>query len=74
MGQQYAIKSSLNAQPWIKGTYLDFINYKNVGTKDDFELEFSGSSEPELWRFRAEPSQGTSVFELKPSWSFLSPN
>ena len=26
-------------------------------SRDEFELEFSGSSEPELWRFRAEPSR-----------------
>ena len=25
--------------------------------RDEFELEFSGSSEPELWRFRAKPSR-----------------
>ena len=28
-----------------------------VKSRDEFELEFSGSSEPELWRFRAEPSR-----------------
>jgi hypothetical protein len=39
-------------------------------TRDEFELEFSGSSEPELWMFRAEPSWGTLIFELKPSWQF----
>ena len=43
-------------------------------SRDEFELEFSGSSEPELsmkvpsW---AEPSWGTSIFELKPSWIFF---
>ena len=26
-----------------------------LAIRDGFELEFSGSSEPELWRFRAEP-------------------
>jgi hypothetical protein len=26
-------------------------------TRDEFELEFSGSSEPELWMFRAESSR-----------------
>ena len=25
--------------------------------RDEFELEFSGSSRAEIWRFRAEPSQ-----------------
>ena len=42
-----------------------------VCTRDEFELEFSGSSEPELWKFRAEPSWGTLIFELKPSWNFF---
>ena len=28
-----------------------------VATRDEFELEFSGSSKPELWRFRAELSR-----------------
>ena len=39
--------------------------------RDEFELKFCGSSKPELWRFQAEPSWGTSIFELKPSWNFL---
>ena len=47
----------------------------NLGIRDEFELEFSGSSQAKLWRFRAEPSQaepswGTSIFELKPSWQY----
>ena len=37
---------------------------------DEFELEFSGSSEPELWNFLAEPSWGTLISELKPSWQY----
>ena len=41
-----------------------------INSRDGFELEFSGSSESELWRFRAEPSWGTFIFELKPSWQF----
>ena len=40
---------------------------------DEPELEFSGSSRAELWRFRAEPSWGTLIFELKPSWNFFKP-
>ena len=36
--------------------------------RDEIELEFSGSSKPELWRFQAEPSWGTLIFGLKPSW------
>ena len=28
-----------------------------VQARDGFELEFSGSSEPELWKFQAEPSR-----------------
>ena len=28
-----------------------------LSISDGFELEFSGSSEPELWKFRADPSQ-----------------
>ena len=42
-----------------------------ISNSDEFELEFSGSSRAELWRFRAEPSWGTSIFELKPSWNFF---
>ena len=34
-------------------------------SSDEPELEFSSSSWAELWRFRAEPSWGTSIFELK---------
>ena len=38
-----------------------------VLTRDGFELEFSGSSKPELWMFRAEPSRaGTLQFS---SWN-----
>ena len=39
----------------------------DLSIRDEFELEFSGSSEPELGRCRAEPSWGTLIFELKPS-------
>ena len=36
-----------------------FGNFENTCTysSDEFELEFSGSSEPELWSFRVDPSQ-----------------
>ena len=54
-----------------------FRAYYILPSRDGFELEFSGSSEPELWRFRAEPSRAepswsTSVSELKPSWIYTS--
>ena len=39
--------------PLIEGT----VYIKTVTSRDAFELEFSGSSEPELLRFRAEPSR-----------------
>ena len=45
---------------------LKNINYKT--SSDEPEPEFSSSSRAELWRFRAEPSWGTSISELKPSW------
>ena len=35
--------------------------------RDGFELEFSGSSKPELWRFRAEPSRAGAL--QFPSWN-----
>ena len=31
--------------------------YQILNSRDEFELEFSGSSEPELWRFQAESSR-----------------
>ena len=36
-------------------------------TRDEFELEFSGSSEPELWSFRAESSRAGAL--QFPSWN-----
>ena len=50
---------------------LNHVKLMNVIKRDEFELQFSGSSEPQLWRFWAEPSWGTSIFELKPSWNFF---
>ena len=50
--------------------YIYFKKSQHVATRDEFELEFSSSSEPELWRIRAEPSWGTLIFELKPSWHY----
>ena len=44
------------------------IRCRNLDSSDGFELDFSGLSEPKLWKFRAEPSWGTLIFELKPSW------
>ena len=51
--------------------HLQTSEYGGLLTRDEFELEFSCSSKPELWKFRAEPSLGTSFSELKPSWNFL---
>ena len=42
-----------------------------IAVSDEPEPEFSSSSRAELWRFRAEPSWGTSISELKPSWNFF---
>ena len=49
---------------------LEIRPLKWVLSSDEFELEFSSSSRAELWRFWAEPSWGTSIFELKPSWQY----
>ena len=47
---------------------LEFVlTYNCIKSRDEFELEFSGSSEPELQKFQAEPSWGPSIFELKRS-------
>ena len=37
---------------------------------DEFELKYSGLSRAKQWKFRAEPSWGTLIFELKPSWQY----
>ena len=55
---------------WSKCYVLDFYP-QSVISRNEFELEFSGSSEPVLWKFRAEPSWSTLIFELKPRWQFL---
>ena len=34
---------------------------------DEFELEFSGSSELELWKFQADPSRAWALYF--PSWN-----
>ena len=57
--------------------YLAYYMYAyNIGNKvtqqlpltsDEFELEFSGSSEPELWRIRAESSRAEAL--QFPSWN-----
>ena len=46
------------SQKWKKEIRISFIA-NHTFTRDEFELEFSGSSKPELWRFQAEPSQST---------------
>ena len=50
---------------------ITFLNLQYIPTSDEFELEFSSSSRAELWRFRAEPSWGTLILELKPSWQYV---
>ena len=35
--------------------------WSTVATRDEFELEFFGSSKPELWRFQAKPSQAEAL-------------
>ena len=55
---------------WKKGYWSNFSEvYLTIS--DEPEPEFSSSSRAELWRFRAEPSWGTLIFELKPSWIFF---
>ena len=50
-------------------------SFDYILTSDEFELKFSSSSQAELWRFRAEPSQAGAL--QFPSWNraeiFLSP-
>ena len=36
---------------------MELYNSIYVDSRDEFELEFSSSSKPELWRFRVEPSR-----------------
>ena len=40
-----------------------------LGSRDKFELEFSGSSEPELWRFRAETSRAGALQFSSWNWA-----
>ena len=35
---------------------MELYNSIYVDSRDEFELEFSSSSKPELWRFQAKPS------------------
>ena len=49
-----------------------YIHLRGVFGRDEFELEFSGSSEPELWRCRAELSWDTSIFELIKNYNKIS--
>ena len=48
----------LNTQFWqtieVNSAFNFYTDYRGVFSRDEFELEFSGSSKPELWRFRAE--------------------
>ena len=50
--------------PCVQNSQLQLLQYdleqrnrRTYSTRDEFELEFSGSSKPELWKFRADPSQ-----------------
>ena len=53
----------------VRNHYPQLFNRKlRVYIRDEFELEFSGLSRAELWRFQAKPSWGTS--ELKLSWQY----
>ena len=51
------------------GSYdeCNFCEHIQLGSSDESELEFSGSSRAELGRICAKPSWGTLIFELKPS-------
>ena len=52
----------------ISTTYINpFSIQSSIPNRDGFEQEFSGSSEPELWRFRAEPSRAGAL--QFPSWN-----
>ena len=59
---------------WLNQMYMYFTLspiHQIISTSDEPEPEFSSSSRAELWRFRAEPSWGTLISELKPSWVFF---
>ena len=47
-GAKYQIQSFTHSEP-------EYIKIKRQVSRDEFELEFSGSSKPKLWSFRAEP-------------------
>jgi hypothetical protein len=52
----------------ISTTYINsFSIQSSIPNRDEFEQEFSGSSEPELWRFRAEQSRAGAL--QFPSWN-----
>ena len=53
---------------WLNAIVCNVI--KGLFTRDEFELEFSGSSRAVLWKYQAKPSRGTLIFELKPSWQY----
>ena len=52
-----ATKEFLLKSDWNYVPQEGFHQTTTVNDSDEFELEFSGSSEPELWMFRAKPSQ-----------------
>ena len=52
-----ATKEFLLKSDWNYVPQEGFHQTTTVNDSDEFELEFSGSSEPELWRFRAESSR-----------------
>ena len=47
------------------------VDHVYLFTSDEPRLEFSSSSRAQLWRFGAEPSRGTSIFELNWSWQYV---
>ena len=69
------IQTFSDIEKWLwKSEFCCFWGYlreETLYTSDEPELEFSGSSRAELWRFRAEPSWGTLISELKPSWPYV---
>ena len=41
----------------LKEYFMFLVDFTCVVTRDEFELELSNSSKPELWKFRAKPSR-----------------
>ena len=58
-GPMYMVDNQKQSKLWYKTIKFDlFVRLRDkVGSSDGFELEFSGSSEPELKIFRAESNR-----------------